>query len=99
MTPEQQKMVDSKLYTLQPEGEPPGRSSELLADGLMEIVKLADHCIPFYAYGDNEAACDMSHRLQQITKAAELMRDRLMDESANARAEVPATDNLQRLEK
>lgn len=30
MTPEQQKMVDSKLYTRQPEGEPPVRSSELL---------------------------------------------------------------------
>ena len=32
MTPEQQKMVDSKLYTRQPEGEPPVRSSEWLAD-------------------------------------------------------------------
>ena len=30
MTPEQQKMVDSKLYTRQPESEPPVRSSELL---------------------------------------------------------------------
>ena len=30
MTPEQQKLVDSKLYTRQPEGEPPVRSSELL---------------------------------------------------------------------
>jgi hypothetical protein len=30
MTPEQQKMVDSKLYTRQPEGEPPVRSSELV---------------------------------------------------------------------
>ena len=30
MTPEQQKMVDSKLYTRQPEGEPPVRSSAWL---------------------------------------------------------------------
>lgn len=30
MTPEQQKMVNSKLYTRQPEGEPPVRSSELV---------------------------------------------------------------------
>ena len=30
MTTEQQKMVDSKLFTRQPEGEPPVRSSELL---------------------------------------------------------------------
>ena len=60
-------------------------STAWLADGLMEIVKLADHCIPFYAYGDNEAACDMSHRLEQVTKLAEAMRDRIMDdESANS---------------
>jgi len=61
----------------------------------MEIVKLSDHCIPFYAYGDNEAACDMSHRLQQITKVAELMRDRLMDESANVRMSEPPTHDEQ----
>lgn len=30
MTPEQQKLVDRKLYTRQPESEPPVRSSELL---------------------------------------------------------------------
>lgn len=30
MTPEQQKTVDSKLYTRQPASEPPVRSSELL---------------------------------------------------------------------
>lgn len=55
-----------------------------LADELMEIVKQANHCIPFYAYGDNEVACDMSHRLEEITRLAEAMRDRIMDdESAN----------------
>lgn len=32
MTTEQQKMVDSKLYTRQPAGEPPVRSSEWLDD-------------------------------------------------------------------
>lgn len=30
------------------------------------IERLADHAIPVYAYGDNEAANDMSARLAQI---------------------------------
>lgn len=31
-----------------------------------EIATLADCQIPFYAYGDNEAACDMARRLEAI---------------------------------
>lgn len=63
--------------------DPAVRSGAWIADGLMEIVKRADHCIPFYAC-DNEAACDMSNRLEEITKLAEAMRDRIVDEeSAN----------------
>lgn len=34
-----------------------------LLDG---IENDANHGIPFYAYGDNEAACDMAHRLESI---------------------------------
>ena len=26
------------------------------------------HNIPYYAYGDNEAACDLAHRLERIEK-------------------------------
>lgn len=37
-----------------------------LSDELHSIAELTNHCIPFYAYGDNEAACEMSHRLQEI---------------------------------
>ena len=36
-------------------------------DALEEISKLADHCIPPYAYGDNEAACDFVRRLDSIS--------------------------------
>jgi hypothetical protein len=32
----------------------------------MEIGMMCDHNIPFYAYGDNEAAVNMSYLLEQI---------------------------------
>lgn len=56
-------------------------STAWLADGLMEIVKQANHCIPFYAYDDNEAACDMSHRLEEVIKLAKAMRDQIMNDA------------------
>lgn len=37
---------------------------------LEQIARLAQHYIPYYAYGDNEAACEMSHRLEKIYKLA-----------------------------
>lgn len=33
---------------------------------LEEILVLASHDIPFHAYGDNQAACELSHRLEKI---------------------------------
>ena len=33
---------------------------------LAEVEQQADHGIPPYAYGDNEAACEFVHRLDQI---------------------------------
>ncbi len=33
---------------------------------LNEILQIADHQIPFYAYGNNQAACDMGKRLETI---------------------------------
>jgi len=33
---------------------------------LEDIAHIADHQIPYYAYGDNEAACEMSSRLKEI---------------------------------
>ena len=35
-------------------------------DALDEISKASKHEIPHYAYGDNEAACDMASRLNSI---------------------------------
>jgi len=34
---------------------------------LTQILELSNHEIPYYAYGDNEAACEMSERLNKIT--------------------------------
>lgn len=33
-----------------------------------QIIELAQHQIPFYAYGNNEAACDMAKRLSEIAE-------------------------------
>ena len=33
---------------------------------LEQALEICNHCIPNYAYGDNEAACDMAHRLSSI---------------------------------
>jgi hypothetical protein len=33
-----------------------------------QIIELAQHQIPFYAYGGNEAACDMANRLNEIAE-------------------------------
>lgn len=50
--------------------------NEGVCDILDDIAKTANHQIPFYAYGDNEAACDMSDRLQEIyEKAIQHIRD------------------------
>jgi hypothetical protein len=37
---------------------------------LAEVVALAEHNIPHYGYGDNEAACDMADRLSKIAALA-----------------------------
>lgn len=31
-----------------------------------QILELTEHNIPFYAYGDNEAACELSRRLIEV---------------------------------
>jgi hypothetical protein len=40
------------------------------ADIVDEIIRLCRHGIPCYAYGDNQAACEMSTRLHQIYELA-----------------------------
>lgn len=45
-----------------------GHTITNLCDRLNFIFKMANHHIPYYAYGDNEAACDLAHRLQQIAE-------------------------------
>lgn len=40
--------------------------NERLRYALQHCKKWADHQIPAYAFGDNEAACDMDARLRHI---------------------------------
>ena len=47
-------------------GEECRESSIPSTDLLSDLVDLADHQIPGYAFGDNEAACDMDMRLKEI---------------------------------
>lgn len=35
------------------------------------IIEMTDHQIPYYAYGDNQAACEMAQRLADIKTQAE----------------------------
>ena len=55
MTPEQQKMVDSKLYTRQPAGEPPVRSSELVRPHRIYVFVRAEGFYPLELTSDDEA--------------------------------------------
>jgi hypothetical protein len=49
---------------------------ERLRDALEEIGQRADHGIPFYAYGDNEAGCEFSTRLSWISsRAGQVLRE------------------------
>ena len=40
-------------------------------DALEEIKTLTAHNIPYYGYGDNEAACELADRLSKIYKICE----------------------------
>ena len=68
MTPEQQKMVDSKLYTRQPEGEPPVRSSALLgsfpSDRKKTIIEV------FMQKGDPAFICGVNGHITTETMEA-----------------------------
>lgn len=44
---------------------------EKVLESLEEIDKQTHHFIPYYAYGDNEAACEMSHRIDKINESAQ----------------------------
>jgi hypothetical protein len=41
-----------------------------LTEALDEIAHDAQHNIPYYAYGDNQAACEMADRLSRIREKA-----------------------------
>jgi len=43
---------------------------EELQEALSQIIHFTWHCIPYYAYGDNEAATDMANRLKCIDEIA-----------------------------
>jgi hypothetical protein len=42
-----------------------------LPEALEEIKALTEHNIPYYGYGDNEAACELANRLAEIYKICE----------------------------
>lgn len=46
-----------------------GCSGPLDEEVVEQINQLCDHQIPFYAYGDNQAAVEMANRLEQIAHA------------------------------
>ncbi len=45
---------------------------EDLKERFDQIYKLSRHFIPVYAYGDNEAACEMAARLRNIEDLADI---------------------------
>ena len=47
---------------------------------LEDIAETANHQIPSYAYGDNEAACDMDLRLREICQKAMQHRQDILEE-------------------
>lgn len=67
-------------------------SSDMLAI-LEACMQSCDHQIPYYAYGDNQAACDMSNRLRQIGDDLRIVAesfDSANVEVRNERSELPA---------
>jgi hypothetical protein len=51
---------------VQPQIDQLAAENARLREALEEAVALAQHHIPGYAYGDNEAACEMADRLRRI---------------------------------
>ena len=47
-----------------------------------EIQSACQHNIPSYAYGDNEAACDMSERLALVSLKVDLLNSRIENQAA-----------------
>ena len=45
---------------------------EDLKERLEQIYELSRHFIPVYAYGDNQAACEMAGRLHKIEGPADI---------------------------
>ena len=43
-------------------------SQSALLDAIRSCLDKSDHGIPHYAYGDNQAACEMHDRLDEIRK-------------------------------
>ena len=53
-----------------------------MIDIVCEMLHIANHEIPYYAYGDNEAACDMSNRLVKIADGLTIIMEELIEEEA-----------------
>lgn len=68
--PESQVRADNEVF-LRRRIEELEAEVKRLQNALEEIGEAADHGIPFYAYGDNEAGCEFSTRLKLICSQAD----------------------------
>lgn len=55
------------------------------------IKQICNHNIPYYAYGNNEAGCDMAGRLQQIIQLADILKSIPIDVPYDIEIEDKAT--------
>ncbi len=55
-----------------------------------EIKTASNHQIPLYAYGDNEAACNMDNRLREIHNTCIQIIDEIEKEDENSFRNLPA---------
>ena len=95
MTPEQQKKVDSKLYTRQPAGEPPVRSSDLLCREIhAHIVSRAEwwRTNPDDSHGINTAVYVAMLEVANAINSALVLQER---ERHNDRTERRGTATLE----
>lgn len=66
-------------------GQAMALSLESWLGALQDIRRMAWHCIPHYAYGDNEAACDMANRLEWIEQHVEELTAQVVAEADKLR--------------
>lgn len=64
-----------------------------------EIIDLTQHYIPFYAYGDNQAACEMAQRLEKIAVLVSQIEPPVIPEIADGEIILKDTPELKVVDK